>query len=231
MATPTYATTTEKAILAQARLELGLNDGTAEVLLLRRYLKQALKELRTPLMFKKDEQILTSTNGVFDLPDNFVSFTKGGSIYITNGNIPDQDGGGFSNGSTNTYPLASNNPFYSFDPSNNTNPSNWFPSFQVNDGMIYFSPGSNVTEIAIAYNAVRTDADGYWIIPANYERTLVAYCKWKYSQTFFREYTQDIRAEYKSEWISGRRNLKGMENLLTDTDRQLTTILMGSILG
>ena len=32
MATPTYATTTEKAILAQARLELGLNDGTAEVL-------------------------------------------------------------------------------------------------------------------------------------------------------------------------------------------------------
>lgn len=58
MATPTYETTTEKAILAQARLELGLNDGTAEVLLLRRYLKQALKELRTPLMFKKDEQDL-----------------------------------------------------------------------------------------------------------------------------------------------------------------------------
>ena len=57
MATPTYETTTEKAILAQARLELGLNDGTAEVLLLRRYLKQGLKELRTPLMFKKDEQI------------------------------------------------------------------------------------------------------------------------------------------------------------------------------
>lgn len=228
MATPTYETTSERAILAQARLELGLNDGTAEVLLLRRYLKQGLKELRTPLMFKKDEATLESNNGVFELPDNFVSFTKSGSIYISNAGVNEE---GLQNGATGTYPLPSNSPFYSFDPSSNTNPSNWFPSFQINDGLLYFSPGSNVTEIQIAYNAVRTDENGYWIIPSNYERTLVAYCKWKYSQTFFREYTQDIRAEYRSEWITGRRSLKGIENLMTDSDRQLTSILMNSILG
>ena len=228
MATPTYATTTEKAILAQARLELGLNDGTAEVLLLRRYLKQALKELRTPLMFKKDEQILESNNGVFDLPDNFVSFQKSGSIYISNGG---NNGEGMQNGSTGTYPVAGSSPFYSFNPEKQNNPNNWFPTFQVNDGLLYFSPAANVTEIKIAYTAVRTDENGYWIIPENYERTLVAYCKWKYSQTFFREYTQDIRSEYRQEWVTGRRNLKGIENLLTDADRQLMTILMNRIAG
>lgn len=228
MATPTYSTTTERAILAQARLELGLNDGTAEVLLLRRYLKQALKELRTPLMFIRREATLQVENGSVELPDDFVSFQKFGSIYITNGAGPN---GGLQNGATGTYPAASYNAFFSSDPERVDLPNNWFPTFQINGNILYFSPGSNVSEIKITYTAVNTDEEGSWLIPENYERTLVAYCKWKFAQTFFREYTESIRAEYRQEWIVGRRNLKGIENLLSDTDRQLTTLLMNRIVG
>ena len=227
MATPTYATTSEKVILAQVRLELNLTDGTADNLLLRRYIKQALTELRTPLMFTRKEETLQVYEDKVQLPDNFVRFDKPGSIYISGMTNPETE---TQAGGINSFPVGGNNAFFSGDPSGANQPPTWFPFFQQVGNTLYFSPGSSVEEIKISYTAVNTDEEGNWIIPANYERAISAYSKWKYAQTFSREFNADIRGEYFTEWRNSKRYLKGLENLQNDSDRQLTAIIMNRII-
>ena len=221
MASATFDTITIAQVVAQTKLELGLFNSTAEDSLIKRLTIQCLKGLRTPMTIIRKQAFLTSEDGTFELPSDFISMTAQNSIKVING----------AQGMAGTSPIPSMNPF--FDKTSMDSPNNnvfYLSSmFQIVGNKIYFSPNINVTEIAIAYNGVNTDEEGLPVIPADYERMLVAYNRWKFYTAFFREYPANLRAETYAEYRQQKREFKGKDNLLTDADRQVLTNYMNQL--
>lgn len=218
MATGKFSYISIDQVVAEALFELQLLNGTAERSLIRRFIKQAIDGMYTNDMIIAKEATLTSDNNVFELPDDFISMTHPRSVAIIDG----------SDGSSGSYPLVSNNPFFAGPPSG-LGDLIYTSYMQVVGNKIYFNDGVNASSIKIAYNAVNTDENGSPLIPADYERCLVAYAKWKYAQSFPREFEVNLRMEFKSEYITQKRTLKGRTNLLSDSDRQILTNIMNKI--
>lgn len=311
MATPTYKTVSIDFIVAQAKLELGLNDSSLDTLLIKRLYKQLVGSLRLDRMFKMAQATIQIEDDCGLLPEDFAAIDRIGSIYIAGGNdtttssnststlqsvavyngyisgttltvtamsygtiavgqklsgigvaantyitsfgsgsggtgtynvslisntstevitssvyvdstLSTPNNGGFGT-SSGTYPVAGRDPFFAGKTGQKDDPNNWFPTYQIVDGTIYFNPNSNVESIEIAYRAVKTE------IPADYERMVIAYIKWKYAQAYRREFTQYDRQEFQMEYIKQKRSLKGQEKLLDSHDREITTAIMNKI--
>jgi len=217
MATGTFSYISIDQVVAETLLELQLLNGTAERSLIKRFIKQVIDGLYTNDMIISKEATLTSDNNIFELPDDFISMTHPRSVVIIDG----------TNGTDGNYPLVSNNPFFTGPPSGGD--LVYTSYMQVVGNKIYLNPGINATTIKIAYNKVNTDQNGSPLIPASYERCLVAYSKWKYAQSFNREFDANLRMEFRAEYLTEKRTLRGRANLLSDSDRQILTNIMNRI--
>ena len=207
-------------IVAEVRQELQLFNGTAENSLIRRLAKQVVGSLYTDDLIIKKEVVLTSEDNTFELPDDFISMTHQRSVAIIEAS--DQESG--------SYPLISANPFFTGAPGG-TGDLVYTSYMQVVGKRIYFNTGSNVTQIKVAYNGLNTDENGNPLIPAAYERAIIAYCKCKYAQAFHREFDANLRKEFKSEYTTEYRTVKGRAKLLSDSDRQILTNVMNRIVS
>lgn len=218
MASGTFNYISFDYIVAQVGLELQLINGTAEDSLIRRLAKQVVASMYTDDLIIKKEITLTSSNNIFELPQDFISMTHERSVSIIEAS--DQDSG--------NYPLISANPFFTGAPGG-TGDLVYTSYMQVVGDKIYFNTGSNVSQIKVAYNGLNLDQYGYPLIPVAYERVVVAYCKWKYAQAFFREFDVNLRNEFQSEYRVQYRTVKGRVKLLSDSDRQVLTNIMNRI--
>jgi hypothetical protein len=218
MATGTFSYISIDQVVAETLLELQLLNGTAERSLIKRFIKQVIDGLYTNDMIISKEATLTSDNNIFELPDDFISMTHPRSVAIIDG----------TQGTSGTYPLVSNNPFFSGPPSGGGDLI-YTSYMQVVGNKIYLNDGIDASSIKIAYNAVNTDQNGSPLIPASYERCLVAYSKWKYAQSFSREFDANLRMEFRAEYLTEKRTLRGRANLLSDSDRQILTNIMNRI--
>lgn len=101
-------------------------------------------------------------------------------------------------------------------------------AYEIADGRIYYhnisssfqtvdSTGAVVTvtqtptHATIAYLGLNVDENGEMLCYARYERAIVAYICWKYSQQNFNEYPRDIRADFQQEWINQKAWIKSTD--------------------
>lgn len=218
MASGTFDYISFDYIAAETKLELQLVNGTAEDSLIKRLAKQVVSSLYTDDLIIKKEMTLTSDDNVFELPQDFVSMTHVRSVAVTEA----------GNQESGNYPLISANAFFTGSPGG-VGDLVYTSFMQVVGNKIYFNAGSNINEIKIAYNGLNLDQNGFPLIPAAYERCVVAYCKWKYAQAFPREFDANLRNEFQSEYRIQYRTVKGRAKLLSDSDRQILTNIMNRI--
>lgn len=87
----------------------------------------------------------------------------------------------------------------------------YFNSFQINDGFIYFSSGLSIEEVEIAYLGYHTDDKDRVIIYELYERALTNYACFMFTMAYPENYNQYLIEKYQRTWIAQKNWIRGKD--------------------
>lgn len=220
MSVGTFDTISEEYIISTAKMELALYNSTLDDALLKSFLYQAIKDVRSAITFIEDWCCVgIDEYGRGKLPCHFVKFKTPGSVYVTNPDSADSPGG-YAYRGAGAFPQDHPNSNYIQCP---------VALYQVIGGYLQFNENAGIEEVMVSYIKVRTDSDDNILFPSAYERCLVAFVKWKYAQFNFREFPANLRLEFREEWINGRRYLRGVYNEPDAGEKELMSIWMNTL--
>lgn len=85
----------------------------------------------------------------------------------------------------------------------------YYAGFQIVGQYIHWNTDLEDTTMTLAYYGFNLDENGRIVIYEDYERALMAYACYKYTQSWPDKYPQSLRMEYNAEWVAQRAMLRG----------------------
>lgn len=170
--------------IANAKAQLGISYATEDHYLQLKAFEAEL-QIASSYTITRKSTLVTITDFQAEVPQGFHSLVQLRLV----------------NDSACEYPSYIKKSFYRVNPdSPNTFENSFAPSFDINDGVIYFSTDVTATQCEIAYNAYNTDEDGYPRIHHTHEVAIVNYVCWQYTLSNYDRFPDNIRTTYERTW-------------------------------
>lgn len=179
-----------KEVIAGIKLQLDI-DTTDHDIYFQRLLAEGVRHLDAKSIFKKCEKTLEVEDNQVELPCDFYQL-----LGLRTNCTP--------------YIYADLPYLYGCGCSENVMVQPYAGGFEIQDGTIFFhvSEGDEITEATLAYWAFNLDDDGLPVIYEDFERGLIDYCCWRFTQKYFKDYPQYMNDQYHKGWTAQKRWVK-----------------------
>ncbi len=213
---PTYENIGINEVVARAKVQLLLTNTSDYDNFLEMAIFEAMGSLGLLSQLVKDECPLNVTDGIADLPKNFIKLI---AVRADVNVDPDSNDPITSQFSQCGILLYADTPFLTSCGCNNGADgfafNSWnFPyqSYQINKGRIYMNcPSGTITNAKIAYYGTNVDDKGKAVIFSRYERALFNYACWQFTLAHVKDYNQYVIETYAAIYRAQRSMLQAQD--------------------
>lgn len=203
-------TITFDSVIARAKIQLRIGNTTEHDDFLEIAINEAISSLGALTLYKKSQCTLDIVDNKAELPKGFQKLL-GMRFLTTIIETTTLNGVEITTSTPRCSPvLYVDTKFLNSCACENTAGfTNYTYACQIVNNTIHFNSNSIESgEIQVAYMGLNTDEYGRFIVYADYERALMSYACWRFTQSFFEMYPANLRQEYQQDWVNQRAAIK-----------------------
>lgn len=223
MAIATYSYVLVKELVAKAKINCGIYNGTLRDTDFKYWIQEAANEMCTALEYKEYTATLPICDHSAKLPCEFVKFDKPHPIAFTSSGLEKS-----TDWIANWRVTYTGGAFVTCSPINQTSTILGVPTIMVQNGEILFSNNIDATEVTISYLGLYVNDDGVPYIPEKNARPIIAYACYMYHLTGLS--ADNIIERWNRLWTNGKLQRRAASKIPDSLQKEQISRIMNTLL-